>query len=62
MNWKRILLGKLDLNYNGWQRWLSFSLMKRWEGRLIYLNFSKLSLVIDCRKDWVEDMKTGVAQ
>ena len=61
MNWKRILRGKISLHYMGWLKWYRVGVLRAWSGRLIYLNFSKFSFVIDCRKDWIEDMKTGTA-
>ena len=62
MNWKRILRGKINLEYCGWQKWTHVGMTTAWSGGLIYLNFSKLILIIDCRKNWVEDMMTGTAQ
>ncbi len=60
MNWKRILMGKCSLCYDKHQRWNWFGVDRFWSGRIIYLSFSKFRFEIDCRKNWLEDMVTGV--
>jgi len=59
MNWKRILKGNLGLNYFWWQKWNTHRIERYWSGRLIYIQFSKIALIIDCRINWLEDMITG---
>jgi len=59
MKLKRYLFGKLSCYIAPWQRWLSFYVMTAWSGRLIYLNISKLTVLLDCRINWLEDMVSG---
>ena len=62
MNWKRILNGKLSINYFPCFRWSEFRIEKYWSGRLIYLHISKISIGLDCRISWLKDMVTGVPE
>lgn len=59
MNWKRILLGKLHLDWNNWQSWNCWGVDRYWSGRIIYLKISKVCMVVDCRIDVEHDLKTG---
>jgi len=59
MNIMRYLKGNLHFNYIPWQGWFHFSTNAHWGGRLLYLNISRFSLHLDCRKNWLNDMATG---
>lgn len=59
MNWKRILLGKINLYYDKDSKFFNFGFSKYWSGRLIYIDVSKITFVIDCRLNWLGDMVTG---
>lgn len=62
MNLMRYLNGSIHFNYANWQSWNHLSANKYWGGRLLYLNISKFSFQLDCRKNWVEDMINGRAE
>jgi len=55
----RILKGKLHFNYCHWQKWNHLGFKKLWSGKLIYFGFSKFSVQLDIRKNWVDDLVTG---
>lgn len=59
MNIWRILTGRLSLHYLRTRKWFLLDFNKYWQGRLFYLSISKFNIVLDCRIDWIEDMRTG---
>jgi hypothetical protein len=61
MNWKRYLKGSLHINYCHWQKWYHLNFHTKWSGRLIYFEFSKFAIYLDCRENWINDMITGKA-
>lgn len=62
MNIKRYLYGKLSVVFCHWHSWRDFGMSHYWSGRLIYFDISKLTIVLDCRENWVDDMINGVAK
>ena len=55
----RYLNGKLNMHYAPWNRWWAVYCQTMWSGRLVYLHFSKFTVCLDCRINWIEDMITG---
>ena len=60
MNWKRTLKSKISITSSRYNKWQEISINKYWSNRLFYLNISKFTLILDCRKNWIDDMITGV--
>ena len=58
---RRILNGKVSVSYCSYQRWNCLFYAKFWSGRLFYFCISKISFVLDCRKNWIKDMISGIS-
>lgn len=59
MNIMRYLKGKISVQYCKWAGWRRFGIDRYWSGRLVYLNISRISIHLDCRDNFMDDMVTG---
>ncbi len=59
---RRILLGRLSVNYTNWFPWDMFFYGRQWGGRLFTVSVSKFTLTLDCRKCILRDIATGVIE
>ena len=57
MKIRRYLYGKLATRYSKHNKVLELSITRYWGGRLIYLSISKVTIILDCRIDWLKDME-----
>ena len=55
----RYLKGRLSIKYMESNRLFAVHLFSAWSGRLLYLQFSKFLITLDCRQNWLADMVTG---
>ena len=56
----RKILRRIDIRVYAWQKWYHIGFNRAWGGKLLYFEFSKLCLCVDIRKNWMQDMVTGI--
>lgn len=59
MKFRRYLKGKLSLQWFSHTPWYRLAVTRYWSGRLIYVQISKVAIVLDCRVSVLSDMATG---
>ena len=50
------------LSFPHYAKWNDFYIWKRWGGYLIYIQISKLLILLDFRKNPINDLITGVIE